>query len=83
MTSDSRTVSRDEAERVRRRGYAVGTQRALERVDCVAAPVRTSDGPASAALALCAPRDRFQARRDEYAYAIAGAGERIARSVRR
>jgi DNA-binding IclR family transcriptional regulator len=73
----------DEAERVRRRGYAVGTQRALERVDCVAAPVRTSDGPASAALALCAPRDRFQARRDEYAHAIAGAGERIARSVRR
>jgi DNA-binding IclR family transcriptional regulator len=73
----------DEAERVRRRGYAVGTQRALERVDCAAAPVRTSDGPASAALALCAPRDRFQARRDEYARAIAGAGKRIARSVRR
>jgi DNA-binding IclR family transcriptional regulator len=73
----------DEAERVRRRGYAVGTQRALEGVDCAAAPVRTSDGPASAALALCAPRDRFQARRDEYTRAIAGAGERIARSVRR
>jgi DNA-binding IclR family transcriptional regulator len=73
----------DEAERVRRRGYAVGSQRTLEGVDCAAAPVRTSDGPASAALALCAPRDRFQARRDEYARAIAGAGERIARSVRR
>jgi DNA-binding IclR family transcriptional regulator len=73
----------DEAERVRRRGYAVGTQRALERVDCAAAPVRTGDGPASVALALCAPRDRFQARRDEYARAIAGAGESIARSVRR
>jgi DNA-binding IclR family transcriptional regulator len=73
----------DEAERVRRRGYAVGTQRALEGVDCAAAPVRTSDGPASAALALCAPRDRFQARRAEYARAIAGAGERIAQSVRR
>jgi DNA-binding IclR family transcriptional regulator len=73
----------DEAERVRRRGYAVGAQRALERVDCAAVPVRTSDGPASAALALCAPRDRFQARRDEYVRAIAGAGERIARSVRR
>jgi DNA-binding IclR family transcriptional regulator len=73
----------DEAERVRRRGYAVGTQRALERVDCAAAPVRTSDGPATTALALCAPRDRFHARRDEYAIAIAGAGERIARSVRR
>jgi DNA-binding IclR family transcriptional regulator len=73
----------DEAERVRRRGYAVGTQRALEGVECAAAPVRTGDGPASAALALCAPRDRFQARRDEYARAIAGAGERIARSVRR
>jgi DNA-binding IclR family transcriptional regulator len=73
----------DEAERVRRRGYAVGHQRALDRVDCAAAPVRTSDGPATTALALCAPRDRFQARRDEYARAIAGAGERIARSVRR
>jgi DNA-binding IclR family transcriptional regulator len=73
----------DEAERVRRRGYAVGTQRALGGVDCAAAPVRTGDGPASAALALCAPRERFQARREEYARAIAGAGERIARSVRR
>jgi IclR family KDG regulon transcriptional repressor len=72
-----------ELERTRRRGYAVGAQRALEGVDCAAAPVRTSDGPATAALALCAPRDRFQARRDEYTRALAGAGERIARSVRR
>ena len=72
-----------ELERTRRRGYAVGPQRALEAVDCAAAPVRTSDGPATAALALCAPRDRFQARRDQYTRAIAGAGERIARSVRR
>ena len=69
-------------ERARRLGYAVGAQRALEGVDCAAAPVRTSDGPATTALALCAPRDRFQARRDEYTRAIAGAGERIARSVR-
>jgi DNA-binding IclR family transcriptional regulator len=30
----------DEAERVRRRGYAVGTQRALEGVDCAAATGR-------------------------------------------
>ena len=72
-----------ELERTRRRGYAVGAQRALEGVDCAAAPVRTSDGPATAALALCAPHDRFHARRDEYTRAIAGAGERIARSVRR
>jgi DNA-binding IclR family transcriptional regulator len=72
-----------ELERTRRRGYAVGAQRALEGVDCAAAPVRTSDGPATVALALCAPHDRFQARRDEYTRAIAGAGERIARSVRR
>jgi DNA-binding IclR family transcriptional regulator len=68
---------------VRRRGYAVGTQRALERVECAAAPVRTGEWPTSTALALCAPRDRFQARRDEYTRAIAGAGERIARAVRR
>lgn len=64
-------------------GVVVGTQRALEDVDCAAAPVRTSDGPATAALALCAPRDRFQARRSEITRAIAGASERIARSVRR
>jgi hypothetical protein len=44
--------------------------------------VRTSGGPATAALALCAPTDRFQARRDAYAIAIAGAGKRIGRSVR-
>jgi len=72
-----------ELERTRRRGYAVGAQRALDGVDCAAAPIRTSDGPAAAALALCALRDRFQARRDEYTRAIAGASERIARSVRR
>jgi DNA-binding IclR family transcriptional regulator len=72
----------DELERTRRRGYAIGAQRALEGVECVAAPVRTSDGPATTALALCAPRDRFQARRDEYTRAIAGAGRRIAGPVR-
>ena len=72
-----------ELERTRRLGYAVGAQRALEGVDCAAAPVRMSEGPATVALALCAPRDRFQARRDEYTRAIAGAAERIARSVRR
>jgi DNA-binding IclR family transcriptional regulator len=73
----------DEVQRIRRRGYAVGAQRALDQVDCAAAPVRTSDGPATAALALCAPRGRFQARRDEFALAVAGASARIARSVRR
>jgi DNA-binding IclR family transcriptional regulator len=72
-----------ELERTWRRGYAVGAQRALEGVDCAAAPLRTGDGPATAALALCAPRDRFQLRRDEYTRAIAGASERIGRSVRR
>jgi DNA-binding IclR family transcriptional regulator len=72
----------DEAERVRRRGYAVGAQRAMEHVECAAAPVRIGDGPANTALALCAPSDRFQARRDEYERAIAGAGKRIAQSVR-
>jgi DNA-binding IclR family transcriptional regulator len=73
----------DEAERVLRRGYAVGSQRALDGVDCAAVPVRTSDGPATAALALCAARGRFEVRRDEYVRALVGAGERIARSVRR
>jgi len=73
----------DELDHTRRLGYAVGAQRALDGVDCAAAPVRTGDGPASVVLALCAPHDRFQRRRDEYARAIAGAGEWIARSVRR
>jgi hypothetical protein len=31
-------------ERVRRRGYAVGPHRALDRVDCAAAPVRVAAG---------------------------------------
>ncbi len=73
----------DELERTRLRGYAVGTQQALDGVECAAAPVRTGDGSATLALALCAPRDRFQARRNEYTRAVAGAGERIARSARR
>jgi DNA-binding IclR family transcriptional regulator len=75
-------VEPGELERTRRHGYAVGAQRALDGVDCAAAPVRTSDGPATAALALCAPRDRFQPRRDQYTRAIAGAAERVARSLR-
>jgi DNA-binding IclR family transcriptional regulator len=73
----------DELERTRWRGYAVGAQLALDGVECAAAPVRTGGGLVTAALALCAPRDRFEARRDEYTLAIAGAGKRIARSVRR
>jgi DNA-binding IclR family transcriptional regulator len=70
------------AERTGHAGVVVGPQRALKEVDCAAAPLRMGDGPATAALALCAPRDRFQARRSEFARAIAGASERIARSVR-
>jgi DNA-binding IclR family transcriptional regulator len=34
----------EDAERVRRRGYAVGSQRAPDRVDCAAAPVRVAAG---------------------------------------
>jgi DNA-binding IclR family transcriptional regulator len=83
-TGDARGgLDPDGALRMRRPGVVVGTQRALQEVDCAAAPLRTSDGPATAALALCAPRDRFQARRSEFARAVAGASERIARSVRR
>jgi len=55
----------------------------LERVDCAAAPVRTSDGPASTGRGAVRPRDRFHARRDEYTRAVAGAGERLTLSVRR
>ncbi len=76
------TLDPDEAARVRRRGLAIGPQRALDEVDCAAAPLRTTDGPANAALTLCAPRDRFRSRRDEFALAITGASKRISRSVR-
>jgi DNA-binding IclR family transcriptional regulator len=76
-------VEPGELERTRRRGYAVGAQLALDGVECAAAPVRAGDGLVTAALALCAPRDRFEARRDEYTLAIAGASKQIARSVRR
>jgi DNA-binding IclR family transcriptional regulator len=73
----------DEAERVRRRGYAVGAQRVLDGVDCAAVPLRNGEeGPATAALALCAATARFEARRDEYVRALVSAGERIARPVR-
>jgi DNA-binding IclR family transcriptional regulator len=34
----------EDAERVRRRGYAVRSQRAFDRVDCAAAPVRVAAG---------------------------------------
>jgi DNA-binding IclR family transcriptional regulator len=73
----------DEAERVLRHGYAVGPQRALDGVECAAAPLRTGDGPATGALALCAPSSRFHGRQELFARALVGAGERIARSVRR
>src|SRR6188508_2128769 len=44
-------VEPGELELTHRRGYSVGAQRALEGVDCVAAPIRTSEGPATVALA--------------------------------
>jgi DNA-binding IclR family transcriptional regulator len=78
---DGAGLDTDEAERVRRRGYAVGSQRALDGVDCAAAPVRTGEGPATAALALCAPHARFEARGDEYARALAGAGRRVSVAI--
>jgi len=71
----------EELERTRRRGYAVGAQLALEGVACAAAPVRAHDGLVTVALALCAPQERFEARREEYTRAIAGASRRIARTV--
>jgi DNA-binding IclR family transcriptional regulator len=73
----------DEADRILRDGFAVGPQRALDGVDCAAVPLHTGDGPATGALALCAPSSRFRARQDLFASALAGAGDRIARSVRR
>jgi DNA-binding IclR family transcriptional regulator len=72
----------EDAERVRRRGYAVGSQRALDRVDCAAALVRVAEGPATAALALLGRARSLSGAAREYARAIAGSGERIARSVR-
>jgi DNA-binding IclR family transcriptional regulator len=61
----------------------VGPQRALRGVECAAAALRTSDGPPTAAIAVCAPTDRFAPRRDVYARAIAATARRVGRAVRR
>jgi hypothetical protein len=43
----------------------------------------TIDGGSAAAIAVCAPSDRFARRRDLYVRAVAAAGKRLARAVRR
>jgi DNA-binding IclR family transcriptional regulator len=64
-------------------GVIVGPQRALYGVECAATALRTIDGPSAAAIAVCAPSDRFALRRDIYVRAIAATGKRVTRAVRR
>jgi DNA-binding IclR family transcriptional regulator len=66
-----------------RPGVIVGPQRALDGVECAATALRTIDGPPAAAIAVCAPSDRFAPRRDIYVRAIAKTGKRVALAVRR
>jgi DNA-binding IclR family transcriptional regulator len=66
-----------------RSGVIVGPQRALDGVECAATALGTIDGPPAAAVAVCAPSDRFAPRRDLHVRAIAATGRRVARAVRR
>jgi DNA-binding IclR family transcriptional regulator len=63
------------------RGVLVGPQRALDGVECAATALRVHDEPAGS-LAVCAPNERFAARRDIYARAVDATRERVARAVR-
>jgi DNA-binding IclR family transcriptional regulator len=63
------------------RGVLVGPQRALDGVTCAAATLHVHDHPAGS-LGVCAPDERFAARREVYARAVGGTQERLARAVR-
>ncbi|GAA0913449.1 helix-turn-helix domain-containing protein [Virgisporangium aurantiacum] len=63
------------------RGVLVGPQRALDGVECAAAALRVGDEPAGS-LGVCATSERFAARRDVYARAVAATRKRVARTVR-
>jgi DNA-binding IclR family transcriptional regulator len=62
-------------------GVLVGPQRALDGVACAAAALRVHDEPA-ASLGVCAPTERFAARREVYARAVGATQRRVARAVR-
>jgi DNA-binding IclR family transcriptional regulator len=63
------------------RGVLVGPQRALNDVACAAAALHLREGPAGS-LGVCAPSERFAARRDVYARAVGATQKRVARAVR-
>jgi DNA-binding IclR family transcriptional regulator len=63
------------------RGVLVGPQHALDGVECAAAALRVRDEPVGS-LGVCAPNERFAARRDVYARAVAATQQRVARAVR-
>ena len=63
------------------RGVLVGPQRALDGVACAAASLRVHDEPAGS-LGVCAPNERFAARRDVYVRAVAATQKRLAHAVR-
>jgi DNA-binding IclR family transcriptional regulator len=64
-----------------RPGVLVGPQRALHGVSCAAAALQVGDEPAGS-LGVCAPHERFAARREVYARAVGATQKRVARAVR-
>jgi DNA-binding IclR family transcriptional regulator len=66
-----------ERRRAEDRGYVIGAQHDLENVACAVAPVDSAN-----AIALCASRERFAARGEEYGRAVAGVARRLKRTVR-
>jgi DNA-binding IclR family transcriptional regulator len=64
-----------------RGGVLVGPQQALDGVTCAAAALRVGDQSAGS-LGVCAPVERFTARREVYARAVSATQRRVARAVR-
>lgn len=62
-------------------GVLVGPQRALNGVTCAAVALRVYDDPAGS-LGVCAPDERFAARRDVYTRAVGATRRRMSRPVR-
>jgi IclR family acetate operon transcriptional repressor len=69
-TITSRARLLDEFERIRETGYAIDEEEFNDGVCCIAAPLDTGT---PIAVALSAPRERFDANREEYIATIVGA----------
>jgi IclR family transcriptional regulator, acetate operon repressor len=73
-TITSRAELLEALEQIRADGYAIDHEEFTVGVACVAAPIGT--GASSLAVALSAPRDRFEANRDAYVAAARDVGAR-------